>query len=147
MTEIKDLRDGMRKVDVEATIVSFEGPKSVNTRNGKKDVYNLVLNDGSGDIKMTLWDSDMGTSKGAKVHISNGYVSSYNGNPQLNVGQYGRLEVLGMSDLAATHAPAKPNDPRQGTVTITTGATGFSPEQEKRIREILHEELYGKADA
>jgi ssDNA-binding replication factor A large subunit len=33
-------------------------------------------------------------SKGAHVKVSNGYINTFRGERQLNVGRYGKLEVL-----------------------------------------------------
>lgn len=93
---IKDLRDGMRRVDAEGEIVSISEPRSVNLRaGGEARVVDAILKDESGQIKLSLWDDQIDMVKqGSKVRVTNGYTGTFRGELGLNVGRYGRLEVL-----------------------------------------------------
>lgn len=93
---IKDLRDGMRRVDAEGEIVEISDPRSVNLRTGDQArVADCTLKDDSGQIKLSLWDDQIDVVKrGAKIRITNGYTNSFRGEVRLNVGKYGKLEVL-----------------------------------------------------
>jgi replication factor A1 len=94
--EIKDLRDGMRRVDAEGEIVEISEPRSVSLRTGDQArVADCTLKDDSGQIKLSLWDDQIDQVKpGAKVRITNGYTNSFRGEVRLSVGKYGRLEIL-----------------------------------------------------
>ncbi len=94
--DIKDLRDGMRRVDAEGEVVDISDPRTVNLRTGDQArVADCTLKDGSGSIKLSLWDDQIDAVKqGAKVRISNGYTNSFRGEVRLNVGRYGKLEVV-----------------------------------------------------
>lgn len=93
---IKDLRDGMRTVEAEGEIVEISTPREVSLRTGgQAKVADATLKDATGEIKMSLWDSQIDqVSKGAHVKVSNGYINTFKGERQLNVGRYGKLEVL-----------------------------------------------------
>ncbi len=93
---IKDLRDGMRRVDAEGEVTEISAPREVSLRTGDQArVADATLNDESGSIKLSLWDDQIDTvKKGAKVRITNGYINTFRGERQLNVGRYGKLEVL-----------------------------------------------------
>lgn len=95
--EIHDLKDGMRKVDIEGEIESVEEPRTVNLRTGGESlVADAVLKDKSGSVKFPLWDRaqiDM-VKPGSRVRVTNGYTNTFRGELRLNVGKYGRLEVL-----------------------------------------------------
>ena len=95
--KISDLRDGMRRVDVEGTIADKSEPRSVNLRaGGQASVVDCTLNDESGSVKMTLWDDMIDqVNVDNKVKIENGYTNSFRGEIRLNVGRYGKLSVLG----------------------------------------------------
>ncbi len=94
MTKISDLRDGMRKVNVEATIVDKGRVREVMTYRGPARVANFTIEDDSGTITLTLWNDDIDrVDIGDRVRIENGYVTSFRGKLQLNVGRYGRLIV------------------------------------------------------
>ena len=54
-----------------------------------------MLKDETGQIKLSLWDDQIDMVKqGSKVRITNGYTNSFRGELRLNVGRYGKLEVL-----------------------------------------------------
>ncbi len=93
---IKDLRDGMRRVDAEGEIVDISEPRTVNLRTGDQaKVADCTLRDSTGSIKLSLWDDQIDTVRqGAKVRVTNGYTNSFRGEVRLNVGRYGKLEVL-----------------------------------------------------
>ena len=93
---ISDLRDGMRRVDAEGEISDMAEPRSVNLRTGgEARVADCMLKDDSGQIKLSLWDDQIDMVKqGSKVRITNGYTNSFRGELRLNVGKYGKLEVL-----------------------------------------------------
>jgi replication factor A1 len=93
---VKDLRDGMRRVDAEGEIVEMQEPRTVNLRTGgEARVADCMLKDESGQIKLSLWDDQIDMVKqGSKVRVTNGYTNSFRGELRLNVGKYGKLEVL-----------------------------------------------------
>ncbi|MDA4126786.1 MAG: OB-fold nucleic acid binding domain-containing protein [Thaumarchaeota archaeon] len=93
---VRDLRDGMRRVDAEGEIVEMQEPRTVNLRTGgEARVADCMLKDESGQIKLSLWDDQIDMVKqGSKVKVTNGYTNSFRGELRLNVGKYGKLEVL-----------------------------------------------------
>ena len=93
---VRDLRDGMRRVDAEGEIVEMAEPRTVNLRTGgEARVADCMLKDDSGQIKLSLWDDQIDMVKqGSKVRVTNGYTNSFRGELRLNVGKYGKLEVL-----------------------------------------------------
>ncbi len=97
MTSINQLRSGMTRLDtVEGTIDSIGEPRTVNLKaGGQAQVADAVLKDETGQIKLTLWDAQIKMIKaGSKVSIENGYINSFKGENSLNVGKYGKLNVI-----------------------------------------------------
>ncbi len=94
--QIKDLKNGMKRVNVEAKVLEKEGAREVMSRY-KDETYrvaNATISDGSGQIKLTLWNDQIEqVSENNTVKIENGYVTSFRGEIQLNVGRYGKLTV------------------------------------------------------
>jgi len=92
---IRDLRDGMRRVDVEGEIVNISDPRNVSWSGGEGRVADCMIKDDSGEIKLTLWNEHIDMVKpGSKVRITNGYTKSFRQEVTLNVGKYGKLDVL-----------------------------------------------------
>jgi len=92
--KIAELKDGMRGVNVSGMIVKIGEPKDVQTRYGSARVANAILEDETGRIMLVLWEENIDkVAVGDKVRIENGYVTSFKGKLQLNVGRYGKLIV------------------------------------------------------
>ncbi len=94
---IKDLRNGMRRVDVEAQVTEIGEPREVRSRY-KDETYTVadaVVADDSGSVKLTLWNEQIDqVNVNDRIKVENGYVTSFRGEIQLNVGRYGKLTVL-----------------------------------------------------
>ena len=90
--KIVELKPGMRRVDVSGKIVKIDGPRDVQTKFGPGQVATATLQDDSGTVKVTLWNENISkVSVDDNVQIENGYVDSFRGELQLNVGRYGKL--------------------------------------------------------
>jgi len=95
--KIKDLRNGMRRVDVEGKVVEKSEAREVRSRyrNVILRVATATITDDTGTIKLTLWNDQINqVNVDDTVKIENGYVTSFRGEIQLNVGKYGKLTVL-----------------------------------------------------
>lgn len=96
MVAIKDLHDGMKRVDVEAKVVEKGDPREVRSRY-KDETYKIVdavVADETGSIKLTLWNEQIDmVNIGDNIKIENGYVTSFKSETQLNVGKFGKLSV------------------------------------------------------
>jgi replication factor A1 len=57
-------------------------------------VASAVIADETGTVKLTLWNEQIDqVNVGNTVKIENGYVSSFRGEIQLNIGKFGKLTV------------------------------------------------------
>ena len=96
MTDIKDLADGMKRVSVEGKVVEKGDTREVRSKY-KDETYRIadaVIADESGSIKLTLWNEQIEqVNVGDNVKIDNGYVTSFKGEVQLNVGKFGQMTV------------------------------------------------------
>ena len=94
--KIKDLRNGMKRVDVEAKVIEKAATREVTSRykNETYRVATVIVSDDTGQIKLTLWNDQIEqVNENNTVKIENGYVTSFRGEIQLNVGRYGQLTV------------------------------------------------------
>jgi len=86
----------MRRVTVEAKVVEKGEPRQVRSRY-KDETYTVAdarIEDETGSIKLTLWNEQIDqVNVDNKVKIENGYVTSFKGEIQLNVGRFGTLTV------------------------------------------------------
>ena len=94
--EIRELRDGMKRVTIEGKVTEISDAREVQSRFGDQThkVATAVLSDETGTIKLTLWNEQISqVNVDDKIKVENGYVTSFRGEIQLNVGRYGVLTV------------------------------------------------------
>ena len=66
--KIKDIKNGLKKVDLTARIVRISEIKEFERKNKEKGrVCNLILTDGSGEIRLPLWDKQVGVVEEGKI--------------------------------------------------------------------------------
>lgn len=102
MARISSLKDGDKSVDMSGFLVEKADERVVVSRydNISYRVCNFLLcetkkPDVTNSITLPLWDNDIDEFMvGDKVVISDGYVTSFKGKIQLNVGKYGRIVRL-----------------------------------------------------
>jgi len=86
----------MRRVDVTAKVTEKSSTREVRSRfkDETHHVADAAITDGTGTIKLTLWNEQIDqVNVNDTVKIENGYVTSFRGEIQLNVGRYGKLTV------------------------------------------------------
>lgn len=86
----------MRNVTVEGKVMEKSEAREVLSR-FKDETYKVasaMIGDETGTIKMTLWNEQIDkVNVDNLVKVENGYVSSFRGEIQLNVGKFGKLTV------------------------------------------------------
>ncbi len=94
--KINELRDGMKRVSVEGKVTEKGEAREVMSRfkDQTHQVANAIIADDTGTIKLTLWNEQINqVNLNDNVKVENGYVTSFRGEIQLNVGKYGTLTV------------------------------------------------------
>ena len=86
----------MKRVEVQATVLEKGETRQVQSR-FKDETYKVAsatVGDESGSIKLTLWHEQIDqVNVNDRIKIENGYVTSFKGEVQLNVGKFGHLSV------------------------------------------------------
>jgi len=94
--KIKDLQNGMKRVSIEAKVTEKSDPREVTSRfqNQTLKVADAIIADETGQIKLTLWNEQIDqVNVDGVIKVENGYVTSFRGEIQLNVGKYGKLTI------------------------------------------------------
>ena len=98
--QIKDLTPKQGNVDVIVDVVDVGIPREFEKFGKAGRVSTAIAKDETGDIKLTLWNEDIDkVQAGDKVHLTNGYVSEWQGEMQLTTGRLGKLEIVGKSEV------------------------------------------------
>lgn len=94
--KVKELHDGMKRVSIQARVTEKSDPREVTSR-FKDQTYRVataLIADETGTVKLTLWNDQIEmVNVNNVVKIENGYVTSFRGEIQLNVGKFGTLTV------------------------------------------------------
>jgi len=101
LLQIKDLRIGMKRVNLKAEVLEITKPTLVVTRFGNyASVANALISDETGKIKLCLWNEQISSiSVGDTVQIENANISAFRGEKQLRVGKNSTLRIV--QDLVA----------------------------------------------
>jgi ssDNA-binding replication factor A large subunit len=92
--KIADMRAGMSNVSLRARVIDKSEVRNVQTRYGPRSVADVVLEDDSGQIIMSLWGEAIDSvSVGDIVNISGAYITQFRDKLQLNVPRKGKIEV------------------------------------------------------
>jgi replication factor A1 len=86
----------MKRVSVEAKVTEKSETREVMSRfkDTTHKVATAIIADETGTIKLTLWNEQINqVNVNDTVKVENGYVTSFRGEIQLNVGRYGKLAV------------------------------------------------------
>jgi len=107
---IKDLEVRQGDVDLVIEVVDKGDIREFEKFGKQGRVCNAKVKDESGEISLTLWNEQIDqVNVGDRVHITNGYVSEFQGEKQLTTGKFGKLEVVeskGVSSDEETEAKA-----------------------------------------
>ena len=103
---IKDLKIREGNVDIVVEVVDKGEVREFQKFGKPGRVCNAKVKDDSGEVTLTLWNDEIDkVNVGDKLHIKNGYVGEWQGEPQLSAGRFGELEVL--ESNAPTEEPAE----------------------------------------
>ena len=102
---IKDLRSGMKHVNLKAKILEIAEPTRVITRYGSYAIVaKALIEDETGTINLCLWNEQIGcVSVGDTVQIGNARTSLFRGERQLSIGTRGQLNNV--ADIISQSAP------------------------------------------
>ncbi len=93
---VKDLRAGMKRINVKVEVLEIPKPAQVHTQFGNTVlVVNALVGDETGKIKFCLWEGQIASiTLGDKVEVRNAQVCVFRGERQLRLGKNGALTVL-----------------------------------------------------
>jgi len=93
--QIKDLEARQGNVDIVVEVTDIGEVREFSKFGRTSTVATAKAKDESGEIQLSLWNEQIDTVKvGDKVHLTNAYVSEFNGELQLTTGKFGKLEVV-----------------------------------------------------
>jgi len=94
--KIRDIRPGMRNVEVTGTITEKGERKEVITRFGPALVCWATLRDETGSIRLNLWRGQIDAAQtGDTVRVVNAFVRVFGEKMELNVGADGKILAFG----------------------------------------------------
>lgn len=93
---IKDLSSDVKRFNLRAKVTEKSMPKTVFSKFGEALlVSTATISDGSGRIKLPLWNDRIGmVSVGDLLHIENARLKRFQGELQVRVGKFTKLQVM-----------------------------------------------------
>ncbi len=95
MVNISELSAGMKDVAITAKVSEKSDPREVQTRFGRRLVADVIIKDGTGSVKLSLWEKQIDSVKvGDEIEIQGAYVTEWRGSLQLSVPKTGKMAVV-----------------------------------------------------
>lgn len=92
---VRDIKPGMRGINLEGTVVSKSASYEISTRYGPAVVCEAEIEDSTGKIAWRLWRAQSQLVKlGDKALIENAFVRTYLGKLEVNLGSDGRIVLI-----------------------------------------------------
>ncbi len=93
--DIADLTVESEDVELEATIRDIQTPRVVTGKYGQKRITLATLDDGTGEIPVTLWEEQIdAVEEDATVAVEGAYTRDWAGDLQLNIPRDGDIMVV-----------------------------------------------------
>lgn len=93
--KIADIKLGMSGINVEGKIIEIGESRDVNTKYGIKSVADAIIEDDTGQIKLSLWEDQIDSvSVGDILDIKGAYVTQFRNTLQLNLPKSGKMEIV-----------------------------------------------------
>jgi hypothetical protein len=95
-SNIRDLKYGMKRINLKARVLDVPTPTLVFTRFGEyAHVSNALIADETGTIKLCLWNEKINAvSVDSVIQIENASVTKFRGENQLKLGKNGKLSII-----------------------------------------------------
>jgi len=92
---IGEIKSGMSNVSLQAKVIDISETRDVMTRYGKRVVADALLEDETGQVKLTLWQDQIERiNVGDTVDIGGAFVTEFRGEIQISVPRSGKIEVV-----------------------------------------------------
>ncbi len=92
--KISEIKRGISGISVTAKVIDISDSRDVQTKYGKRSVADATLEDETGQIGMSLWETQIkSVSVGDTVTISGAYVTEFRDKLQLSIPKSGKIEV------------------------------------------------------
>ncbi len=94
--KISELEEGMKGIELKGIIESIYPIKEFEKNSKKGKLQSLILNDGTGEVRITLWNDQVGKydlTRKSEITISNAIISTYNEKKQATLGFNGTIII------------------------------------------------------
>jgi replication factor A1 len=113
LTNIEKLNPQSRGINIIVKVVSLGETRDVTGRSGSHKVADALVGDETGCMYLTLWNEAIDQIQEENtIKITNGYVNLFRGNMRLNIGRYGKFEVLEESPIQEVNTDNNLSDKR-----------------------------------
>ncbi len=99
--QIKDLRAGMKRINIKAKVLEIPQPTQVHTQFGNNIlVVNAIVGDDTDKINLCLWNGQINQINiGNWIELRNGQVCVFRGDRQLRLGKNGSIAIINNTQI------------------------------------------------
>jgi len=102
--EVKNIIPGIKNLNATARVLRVFEPREFEKNGKKSKVCNIVLGDGTGTVRMSLWDDQCdfleNIKEGIAVEVFGSYTKEdYRGEAEIRISKRGGIRILDHSDL------------------------------------------------
>ncbi len=138
---IKDLQLRQGNVDLVFDVAEVGEVREFTKFGRTMRVATAKVTDESGQINLSLWNEQIDMVKpGLKIHIINGYVNEFQGEPQLTTGKLGKLEVVEGSESGQTKSQNTKKQPEIQKEGAESGEDSYEASEENVVEDSSEEE-------
>ena len=114
LIKVEKLTPSSRAVNTIVKVISKSPVRNVTGRDySVHRVADALVGDETGCVYLTLWDDNIDkVNEEATLRITNGYINLFRGNMRLNIGRYGKLELLEESPIKEVNTENNLSDKR-----------------------------------
>jgi replication factor A1 len=92
--KINEIKRGISGISVTAKIIDISEKRDVQTKYGRRSVADATLEDETGQINMSLWETQItSVAVGDRVTVSGAYVTEFRDKLQLSIPKTGKIEI------------------------------------------------------
>ena len=93
--KIGEVKSGLSSVSITGKVIEISEARSVNTKYGRKQVAEAVVEDETGQISLSLWEDQItSVAVGETISVNGAYTTIFKDKVQLNLPRNGKIEKV-----------------------------------------------------
>lgn len=93
--KINEIKRGMSNISVQGKIIDISDVRDVQTKYGKRNVADALIEDETGQISLSLWQDQINSvAVGNMINVTGAFAIEFRDKLQLSIPRSGKIEVI-----------------------------------------------------